>query len=40
MLTTARPYAGAHNYLKDLHMELPGDYCIIYNGAPARNVFG
>ncbi|EQA1088655.1 sugar-phosphatase, partial [Escherichia coli] len=22
-----------HNYLKELHMEQPGDYCITYNGA-------
>lgn len=33
VLTTGRPYAGVHNYLKELHMELPGDYCITYNGA-------
>ena len=25
--------AGVHNYLKELHMEQPGDYCITYNGA-------
>lgn len=28
-----RPYAGVHSYLKELHMEQPGDYCITYNGA-------
>ncbi len=33
VLTTGRPYAGVHNYLKELHMEQPGDYCITYNGA-------
>ncbi|KAF0781368.1 hypothetical protein L246_25790 [Salmonella enterica subsp. enterica serovar Worthington str. BCH-5715] len=22
-----------HSYLKELHMEQPGDYCITYNGA-------
>ncbi|WP_408884298.1 HAD hydrolase family protein [Klebsiella pneumoniae] len=33
MLTTGRPYAGVHSYLKELHMEQPGDYCITYNGA-------
>ncbi|HEA9302746.1 TPA: sugar-phosphatase [Escherichia coli] len=26
VLTTGRPYAGVHNYLKELHMEQPGDY--------------
>ncbi|XPE48891.1 HAD hydrolase family protein [Shigella flexneri] len=31
VLTTGRPYAGVHNYLKELHMEQPGDYCITYN---------
>ncbi len=25
VLTTGRPYAGVHNYLKELHMEQPGD---------------
>ena len=29
VLTTGRPYAGVHSYLK----EQPGDYCITYNGA-------
>ena len=29
VLTTGRPYAGVHNYLKELHMEQPGDYCIL-----------
>ncbi len=33
VLTTGRPYAGVHSYLKELHMEQPGDYCITYNGA-------
>lgn len=33
VLTTGRPYAGVHSYLKELHMEEPGDYCITYNGA-------
>ncbi|MBX4388830.1 HAD hydrolase family protein, partial [Mycobacterium tuberculosis] len=33
LLTTGRPYAGVHSYLKELHMEQPGDYCITYNGA-------
>lgn len=33
VLTTGRPYAGVHAYLKALHMEQPGDYCITYNGA-------
>ena len=28
-----RPYAGVHSYLKELHMNQPGDYCITYNGA-------
>jgi hydroxymethylpyrimidine pyrophosphatase-like HAD family hydrolase len=23
----------AYSYLKELHMEQPGDYCITYNGA-------
>ncbi|VUC68853.1 sugar phosphate phosphatase [Salmonella enterica] len=32
VLTTGRPYAGVHSYLKELHMEQPGDYCITYNG--------
>ncbi len=36
VLTTGRPYAGVHNYLKELHMEQPGDYCITYNGALVR----
>jgi hydroxymethylpyrimidine pyrophosphatase-like HAD family hydrolase len=22
-----------HSYLKELHMNQPGDYCITYNGA-------
>ena len=33
VLTTGRPYAGVHNYLRELHMDKPGDYCITYNGA-------
>ena len=33
VLTTGRPYTGVHSYLKELHMEQPGDYCITYNGA-------
>ena len=33
VLTTGRPYAGVHSYLKELHMNQPGDYCITYNGA-------
>ncbi|STW47435.1 phosphatase YidA [Klebsiella pneumoniae] len=33
VLTIGRPYAGVHSYLKELHMEQPGDYCITYNGA-------
>jgi hydroxymethylpyrimidine pyrophosphatase-like HAD family hydrolase len=33
VLTTGRPYAGVHSYLKELHMNKPGDYCITYNGA-------
>lgn len=33
VLTTGRPYAGVHSYLKELHMEQPDDYCITYNGA-------
>ena len=33
VLTTGRPYAGVHTYLKELHMDKPGDYCITYNGA-------
>jgi len=33
VLTTGRPYAGVHSYLKELHMDRPGDYCITYNGA-------
>jgi hypothetical protein len=33
VLCTGRPYAGVHNYLKELHMEQEGDYCITYNGA-------
>ncbi len=33
LLTTGRPYAGVRSYLKELHMEQPGDYCITYNGA-------
>ena len=30
VLTTGRPYAGVHSYLKELHMNQPGDYCISY----------
>lgn len=33
VLTTGRPYAGVENYLRELHMNQPGDYCITYNGA-------
>ena len=33
VLTTGRPYAGVHSYLKELGMNKPGDYCITYNGA-------
>ncbi|WP_312952330.1 sugar-phosphatase [Superficieibacter sp.] len=33
VITTGRPYAGVHHYLKELHMEQEGDYCITYNGA-------
>lgn len=37
VLTTGRPYAGVHAYLKELHMEQAGDYCITYNGALVQN---
>jgi hydroxymethylpyrimidine pyrophosphatase-like HAD family hydrolase len=33
VVLTRRAYAGVHSYLKELHMEQPGDYCITYNGA-------
>ena len=33
VLTTGRPYAGVENYLRELHMNQLGDYCITYNGA-------
>lgn len=29
VLTTGRPYAGVHNYLKELHMEQPGDSALL-----------
>jgi Cof subfamily protein (haloacid dehalogenase superfamily) len=37
VLTTGRPYAGVHSYMKELHMEREGDYCITYNGALVQN---
>lgn len=37
VLTTGRPYAGVHAYVKELHMEREGDYCITYNGALVQN---
>ncbi|MDU5849360.1 MAG: HAD-IIB family hydrolase, partial [Cronobacter sakazakii] len=33
VLTTGRPFAGVESYLRELHMDKPGDYCITYNGA-------
>ncbi len=33
VLCTGRPFAGVENYLKELHMDRPNDYCITYNGA-------
>lgn len=33
VLTTGRPYAGVHRYLKELQMDQDGDFCITYNGA-------
>jgi Cof subfamily protein (haloacid dehalogenase superfamily) len=33
VLCTGRPYAGVENYLRELHMDQPNDYCITYNGA-------
>ncbi|EJK9928730.1 sugar-phosphatase [Cronobacter sakazakii] len=33
VLTTGRPFAGVESYLRELHMDKSGDYCITYNGA-------
>lgn len=33
VLCTGRPFSGVENYLRELQMDKPNDYCITYNGA-------
>ena len=33
VLATGRPYVGVQDYLRQLDIQGPGDFCITYNGA-------